>query len=87
MRAYTIKYKVGIYYKVQMNFNQLTPGHVELLKQKGYRDPIIQNCNHFIASGPSVTHGVNILSTQVEKSNAQQLLSYQDMTVICTLHS
>ena len=40
---------IGNYY-----FNQLTPGHVELLKQKGYWDPIIQNHNHVIASGPSV---------------------------------
>ena len=39
---------MGNYY-----FNQLTPGHVELLKQKGYWDPIIQNCNNVIASGPS----------------------------------
>ena len=35
-------------------FNQLTPGHVELLKQKGYWDPVIQNCNCVIASGPFV---------------------------------
>ena len=40
---------MGNYY-----FNQLTPGHVELLTQKGYWDPIIQNCNSVIASGPSV---------------------------------
>ena len=40
---------MGNYY-----FNQLTPGHVELLKQKGYWDPIIQNHNCVIASGPSV---------------------------------
>ena len=40
---------MGNYY-----FNQLTPGHVELLKQKGYWDPIIQNHNPVIASGPSV---------------------------------
>ena len=35
-------------------FNQLTLGHVELLKQKGYWDPITQNCNCVIVSGPSV---------------------------------
>ena len=35
-------------------FNQLTPGHVELLKQKGYWDPIIQNHNCVIVSRPSV---------------------------------
>ena len=40
---------MGNYY-----FNQLTPGHVEILKQKGYWDPIIQNHNCVIASGPSV---------------------------------
>ena len=40
---------MGNYY-----FNQFTPGHVELLKHKGYWDPIIQNRNHVIASGPSV---------------------------------
>ena len=39
---------MGNYY-----FNQLTPGHVELLKQKGYWDPVIQNHNNVIASGPS----------------------------------
>ena len=40
---------MGNYY-----FNQLTLGHVELLKHKGYWDPIIQNRNRVIASGPSV---------------------------------
>ena len=40
---------MGNYY-----FNQLTPGHVELLKQKGYWGPVIQNCNRVIASGPSI---------------------------------
>ena len=40
---------MGNYY-----FNQLTPGHVELLKHNGYWDPIIQNRNRVIASGPSV---------------------------------
>ena len=39
---------MGNYY-----FNQLTPGHVKLLKEKGYWDPIIQNRNNVIANGPS----------------------------------
>ena len=47
---------MGNYYFNQLTPGhvELTPGHVELLKHKGYWDPIIQNCNHVIASGLSV---------------------------------